>query len=190
VPVGEFSHKVLLQVTMEKDGPDTPPANSSPDRSALSVDPESGTTHVWTARVRGSGEGDARAYTRNHSFVVGGQASFAESSQHPMATDYLLGALGGDLISGFSAIAKRRGLVVDAIEARVSGQLNNPLVVLGVVGETGHPGFQAISATLYVSVDADEALLEEVWQETLNRSPLVNTLNRSVDLALELKGTI
>ena len=61
--------------------------------------------------------------------------------------------------------------------------LDNPLVFLGVVGEAGHPGFKAISGTLYVSVDADEPILREAWQETLARSPLANTLRRCVELS-------
>lgn len=164
---------------MKDDNPDSPV-----------LDPRAAPNHVWTARVIGGVDGSSTAYTRNHSIDVGGQASFAETSAKPSATDYLLAALGGDLISGFSTIASRRGIVVHAVEARVSGHLNNPLVLLGVVGETGSPGFEAINVALYVSSDADEPALEEIWQETVMRSPLVNTLKQAVDLVLELKSTV
>lgn len=100
--------------------------------------------------------------------------------------EYLLGALGGDLLGGFASHAARRGVEVDAMEASIFGRLNNPLVFLGVVGESGHPGFETISFTLYVSADAGEEALEEIWQTTLARSPLVNTLNRCVALTLNL----
>ncbi len=146
--------------------------------------------YAWTARVRGTGENNATAYARNQAFAVYGQASFKEADPHPSAVEYLLGALGSDLITGFAAHAIRRGIVVDALEASISGRLNNPLVFLGVVGETGHPGFEAISGTLYVSTDADEPVLHEVWQKTLARSPLVNTLQRCVTLSLELQITL
>jgi hypothetical protein len=59
-----------------------------------------------------------------------------------------------------------------------------------VVGETGHPGFETITGTLYVGTDADEPILQEAWQETLARSPLVNTLQRCVALLLELQITL
>ena len=134
----------------------------------------------WTS------EGWATAYTRNHAFTVSGQASFREADAHPDAVEYLLGALGGDLISGFASQATRRGVEVDAMEASIFGRLNNPLVLLGVVGESGHPGFETISCTLYVSADADEKILKEIWQTTLARSPLVNTLDRCVGLTLNL----
>jgi hypothetical protein len=144
------------------------------------------TGYAWTSRVSWTGEGWATAYTRNHAFTVGGQASFREADAHPDAVEYLLGALGGDLISGFASHATRRGVEVDAMEASISGRLNNPLVFLGVVGESGHPGFETISCPLYVSADADERILKEIWQTTLARSPLVNTLDRCVGLALNL----
>jgi hypothetical protein len=144
------------------------------------------TEYTWTSRVSWTGEGWATAYARNHAFTVGGQASFREADAHPDAVEYLLGALGGDLISGFASNATRRGVEVDAMEASIFGRLNNPLVFLGVVGESGHPGFETISCTLYVSADADEKILKEIWQTTLARSPLVNTLDRCVGLTLNL----
>ena len=159
-------------------------------RSFASYELDAGAHYTWTARVRGIGENKATAYARNQAFAVSGQASFKEVDPHPSAIEYLLGALGGDLITGFGAHAARRGIVVDALEASISGSLNNPLVFLGVVGETGHPGFETISGTLYVSTDADEPVLQEVWQETLARSPLVNTLQRCVTLSLELQITL
>ncbi len=151
---------------------------------------DAGAHYTWTARVRGTGENEATAYARNQAFAVRGQASFKEADPHPSAVEYLLGALGSDLITGFAAHTARRGIVVDALEASISGRLNNPLVFLGVVGETGHPGFETISGTLYVSTDADEPVLQEAWQGTLARSPLVNTLRRCVTLSLELQITL
>jgi hypothetical protein len=142
--------------------------------------------YAWTSRVSWMGESRATAYTRNHAFTVGGQASFREADAHPDAVEYLLGALGGDLISGFASHAARRGVEVDAMEASIFGRLNNPLVFLGVVGESGHPGFEEISCTLYVSADADKETLKEVWRTTLARSPLVSTLDRCVGLTLNL----
>jgi hypothetical protein len=146
------------------------------------------TEYTWTSRVSWTGEGWATAYARNHAFTVGGQASFREADAHPDAVEYLLGALGGDLICGFASHATRRGVEVDAMEASIFGRLNNPLVYLGVVGESGHPGFDTISCTLYVSADADEEVLKEVWRTTLARSPLVNTLDRCVGLTLNLQA--
>lgn len=156
-------------------------------RSFDSQDPTSGSSFVWSARIRPGQEGQAIASARSHLFTVCGQASFRDSDPHPSAVEYLLGILGGDLLSGFAAQAGRQGVLVYELEVTVSGRLNNPLVHLGVIGEEGHPGFEAIAGTLYVSADAEEEDLEGVWRETLRRSPLVNTLRRAVELTLALQ---
>ena len=141
----------------------------------------------WTVRVERVGEQEVKVYSRNNAFVVGQQASFREADPHPSAVEYLLGALGGDLLKGFQVQAARQRVTVDALEMMLSGRLNNVLTHLGVVGEAGHPGVESIRGTLYVSSDADRKVLDEMWQATLERSPLVNTLQRCVTLSLELQ---
>ncbi len=145
------------------------------------------TDYTWTVRVERVGEKQAKAYARNHAFVVGEQAGFDASDRHPSAVEYLLGALGGDLIRGFEAQAARRRVDLDGIELRLSGRLNNPLTHLGVIGEAGHPGLESVEGTLYVSADAEEAVLEELWEETLARSPLFHTLRRCGEVVIELR---
>ncbi len=152
--------------------------------------------YSWKARVRwrGGEVGDAgiatsTAYVRNNAFQINQAASFRPTDPQPDAVEYLLGALGGDLLAGFAAVAKRAGVELDALEASVSGQLNNPLVYLGVIGESGHAGFETIECKIYVRAEADELTLARIWQEVQRRSPLLNTLQRGVELKLELKIT-
>ncbi len=129
----------------------------------------------------------AKAYVRNLSFSIEKQASFTSEGSFPSAVEYLLGALGGDVVNGFESQAANSGLTVEAIEFSLSGRLANPLVVLNVVGAEGSPGFQSIVGTLYVTTDAEESTVNKIWLKTLARSPLVKTLERSVDLSLRMK---
>jgi len=145
--------------------------------------------HSWSLRVEGVGERQAKVYSGKHAFSIGRQASFSDEDDHPSAVEYLLGALGGDLVSGFRSQAAKQGVQVDALELIVSGRLGNPLVSLGVVGAEGNPGFESISVTLYVSSDADEPTLQRIWSSTLAISPVVKTLERCVALVLELRVT-
>jgi hypothetical protein len=151
------------------------------------ANPEISSNHRWTARVKSSGVRSATAYVRTQSFTVFDQASFRDADPHPSAVEYLLGALGGDLLNGFAALAARRGVLLDGLEASLSGHLNNPLMFLGSVGESGHPGFEAIDCTLHVVADADTPTLDEIWREVLARSPLLNTLQRCVAVSVNLQ---
>ena len=149
--------------------------------------PESDAPYTWTLRLRWLGELATTVYARNNAFTVGQPASFKAGDPHPSAVEYLLGALGADLTNGFQIQASRAGLTIDAMEFSVAGRLGNVLVFLGVIGEEGNPGFSEITGTLYVSADAEEATLQEIWQTTLARSPIYNTLKPTVHLNLALR---
>ncbi len=143
--------------------------------------------YAWTVRVRSIGDQEAKAYAGKHAFSVGKQASFSDQDPSPTAVEYLLGALGGDLVSGFRSQAKKRGIIVDSSECVVTGRLDNPLVFLGVVGAEGRPGLKSATATLFVSADAEDDVLQEVWRDSLAISPIADTLKTSVGLLLELR---
>lgn len=143
--------------------------------------------YKWTARVRWVGNMEATVYARNHAFTVGQPASFRERDRHPSAVELLLGALGADLVNGLGAEAERRGIALDAIELALSGTLDNALVTVGVIGETGEPCFHEIRGTLYVSADGGEESIQEAWQETLKRSPIANTLKHAATISIELR---
>ena len=142
--------------------------------------------HRFQVRVRHTATGVARAYARVQVFDVGSQASLVEADPQPSAVEYVLGALGGDLLRGLDRAATGAGVTLYAAEIALDGRLDNVLVHLGVIGEQGHPGFRAIDGTLYVSTDSDRPTIESVWQRTLARSPLYNTLIRCADVTIRL----
>jgi hypothetical protein len=142
--------------------------------------------HAFEVRVQHTTTGVARAYARAQAFDVGSQASLVEADFQPSAVEYMLGALGGDLLRGLDRAAAAAGVTLYAAEIALSGRLDNILVHLGVIGEQGHPGFRTVDGTLYVSSDGDRPTLESVWQRTLARSPLYNTLTRCVDVRIRL----
>jgi len=156
----------------------------------MGQDPAAAAHPSWTVRVQVADAKAASVRAGKSSFVVEGQASFDDLAAHPCAVEYLLGALGGDLVCGFRSQAARRGVVVEDLELSIAGRLNNALAHVGVIGEEGHAGLEAVNGTLYVSAEAGDAELAEIWRATLRHSPLVQTLQRCVDLSLEVKLTL
>jgi hypothetical protein len=140
----------------------------------------------WTVRVHAAGRRRAIAYARDHRFEIGAPVEFDETAATVSALEYALAALAGDLVNTFSTLARRQRLEVDAIEAVVTGALNNPLTVLQVVGEDGHPGLEHIALKLYVGSSAPAADVNALWEETQTLSPLVLTLRSAVTLDLDL----
>ena len=146
-------------------------------------------TFVWTARVRADASRTCTVHARNHAFAIGDPLSFRPTDALPSAIEMMLGAFAADLTATFRALAARQRLPLDALEFSATCILNNPLVHVGVIGETGHPGIERIEGTLYVSSDAEASELAALWETTLARSPLYNTLCHCVELALRMQPT-
>lgn len=141
---------------------------------------------VWRARVTCAAPHRADVHVRRHHFVVGKPVEFDVASEAVSAIEYLLGALGADLVNGMRAVARRRRVAIDRIEAAVEGSLDNPLTHLSVIGETGHAGLARASVKMYVSSLDSESEVRAAWNETIERSPIVRTLRDAVKLELIL----
>ena len=135
-----------------------------------------------TRRARASWPGGLRARVRagNGAFVVD-ESIGPEPVETPTAVEYLLGTLGACVVIGFVYLATRRGVKLHNLEAALEGELDNSLVFLGLSDE-GHPGYKRIKLTLYVSADAGDETLQKLFEETLRRSPVVNTLRNLVEV--------
>ena len=144
------------------------------------------TAHTWSVRVRAAGQNEAVVHSGKRSFEVGPQVRFEPSDDKLAALEYFLGAFSADIVTGFQNAASRKRINVFDLELSASCQLDNPLVFLGVVGESGTPAVKNVSGTLYVSSDAEDGVLKDVWDETLARSPLASTLKNCVDLELRM----
>lgn len=161
-------------------------ADRAPDEAELSGDLEAARRFTWSARVRWTAGMQAKAFVRNHSFTVGQPASFDAGDAAPSALEHLLAALGGCLAVGFQWRASRKGIAVRNLEVSLKAGADNILVYLGLE-ESGHPGLRAIEGTLFVDADAEEAVLAELFAETLRRSPVAQSLLRTVGVDVKLR---
>jgi TusA-related sulfurtransferase len=154
------------------------------EETALEKDKEEARKYQWRLRARATGHLKSTVYARNFAFDVGQAASFEEKDAHPSALEYLFGALAGSLTSGFATECARDNLEVDDIELSLSGSLNNILAHLGL--EEGDPSVKTIELKCFASTFDDEDKVKSAWQRTLDRSPLVATLKKAVDLQMKL----
>ncbi len=151
---------------------------------AYAQDIQAAKDYRWTVRARSKEPMRARAYVRNHSFDVGQPASFDTEDAAPSAIEYLLAALAGDLSVGMRWRASRENIEVYELEVSLTTTLDNVLVFLGLEDQ-GHPGMAGVEGRLFIDADADEATLERLWQETLLRSPVAQTLAREIPITIE-----
>jgi len=142
--------------------------------------------NVWKSRVKWVGGFRAKAYVRDHTFTIDEPADLAGVDTAPNAVEYVLSALGGCFTVGFILNATKRRVRVENLEISLEGRIDNILTFLGLSKE-GHPGYREIKAKLFVRADADPKVIEEIWNETLETSPVGNTLSRNVKIIPEVK---
>jgi hypothetical protein len=149
-----------------------------------------GAHYTWTLRVSTTHTDCASVFVRKHRFDVGAPVHFDVEYDAISALEYVLGAIGADIVNGLQALARKRRLEIDHIEAVVQGELNNPLTHLGVIGEEGHPGLEKVSVKVYVASLEAEAEIQRLWQEMLARSPLVWTFQSAIQFELHMQVVI
>jgi len=92
--------------------------------------------------------------------------------------------LAGALTTGFATECAKDGLEIDDIEISVKGTLVNILAHLGI--EEGDPSFRSIELKCFASTLCDAQKVRAAWRRTFDRSPLAQTLKKSVELEEKL----
>ncbi len=146
---------------------------------------EAARNYEWKVRVRRQGAQPAKAFVRNHSFTVGQPASFDTGDEAPSAIEFLLSALAGCLAVGFQWRASRRGIEVRDLEVSLRAKSSNILAFLGM--EEGNPGLDEVHGRVYVDADGEDEDLSALWDETVLRSPVAQSLLRGVPVKVDLR---
>jgi hypothetical protein len=139
-------------------------------------------------RVTAPDDDVARVSAGRRQFSIGRPVEFDDASPRVAAIEYALGAVGGEIVNGLRVFAGRRRLAIDAIEAVVTGELENGLTYLEVIGEQGQPKIARIHVKVFVA-SGDAAATGALLDHLLDRLPLVCTLRAALDLSVALIHT-
>src|SRR4051812_16678498 len=142
-------------------------------------------TIAFSLRVTAPGPDAARVSVGRRHFSIGRPLEFDQASPHVAAIEYALGAVGGEIVNGLRAFADRRRLLIDAVEAVVTGGLESGLTYLEVGGEKGQPRIASVHVRVFVA-PADAAATRTLFEYVLDRLPLVCTLRAALPLTTEL----
>jgi hypothetical protein len=121
-------------------------------------------------------------------FSIGRPLELDEMSPRVACIEYALGAVGGEVVNGLRVFARRRRVAIDAIEAVVTGELENGLAYLEVIGEAGQPRIARIRIKVFVAAP-DAAAVRTLFEHAVDRLPLVCTLRSALALTIELSPT-
>jgi uncharacterized OsmC-like protein len=128
-----------------------------------------------------------KAMVRNHTFVVDEPAHLTGEDTSPNSVEYVLGAYGACLATGFVMNASKQGIEIRNLEVSLQSTQNNVFTFLGLEPSTeGHSGFEEITAKLFVQANADEATLRQIWAHTITTSPVHNILTHNATIKPEV----
>ena len=141
--------------------------------------------------VRSSYDGRRGTVSRARTHEVARASALSFDSKEPLPTsiEVFLAAIAADLLGTFGRLARHRRLIIDEAEAVLSATLADPLVYLGVVGSAGVPRLSSLVVRAHIGTPSPPASVREAWDDALQRSPLLNTLRPSVELAVHLNFT-
>jgi hypothetical protein len=187
------SHRLRLHLITRPDGasrhpfadPDIYPCRALGERPASVY---AMTAITISLRVTAPGPAVARVSVGRRQFSIGRPVEFDDASPHVAALEYALGAVGGEVVNGLREFARRRRLALDAVEALVTGELQDGLAYLEVIGESGRPRLGRIAIKVFIA-SPDVTATGVLFDEMLERLPLVSTLREALDLDIELVQT-
>jgi putative redox protein len=111
-----------------------------------------------------------------HTFDVDTYPAFGGRDASPSPLSYVLAALSScNQVTG-SVVAKELGVALGAWSFDVRGDLDTAVMVRGADGDAN---FDAVTVTVSVETDADEATFERLAAETERRCPVTQLFRRS-----------
>jgi TusA-related sulfurtransferase len=172
---GERSHRFFVR-------------NGGAESSDAADADASARAYRWRVRARGA-PGRATVYARNHRWEVGQPASFDVRDDAPSAIEYVLGALAAALATGLRLRASRESVDIADVEVSLNAGLENVFAFIGDERDGGHSGMSDVAGSVYVRSPAEPAVLRRLWSETLDVSPILNSLVHPVKIDVELKSS-
>ena len=143
-------------------------------------------TGPWKSRVVWQGGMRAKSYMRNHAVEMDEPGDLTATDVAASAHEQVLSAMGSCMTVGFIVNATKRGVKVQDLEITVEGYFDNIRKWAGVE-DSGNPGYGKISAKAFVSADADEPTLRDIWRLAVEGSPVTQTIRHSNEVETDFE---
>ncbi|WP_100398814.1 OsmC family protein [Bacillus sp. FJAT-44742] len=146
-------------------------------------------SRVFDMSFRGTSNdlSSVKIFTNNNSFQIQKEVSFDSEYEQISSLEYFGGSVLSSIILTLLEQSKKEGSIIEEIEGVLNLSLENPLTLLGVRGYEDEPCINKITVTVYLYVELKDSNFFDFCTKALNRSPVYNTLKRSMDLEVNFK---
>ncbi|CAM4294722.1 OsmC family protein [Paenibacillus tarimensis] len=128
-----------------------------------------------------------KIYTNKNSFQIEKQISFDSEYKPISSVEYFAGSVLSSIILTLLEQSQKSGLTIEEIEGVLNLSLANPLSLVGVKGYDEEPYIQRLTVTVFLYVDLEDKELNDFCYDALKKSPIYNTLKRSLELEVIFK---
>ena len=140
----------------------------------------------WRSRVVWVDGFKAKAHMRTHTVQFDEPEGLDTQDSAASAHEQLLSAVGACMMVGFVLNATRQGVKIRNLEIAMEGNFENILKWAGL-DDTGNPGYGGVTAKVFVSADADEATLREIWNLAVAGSPVTQSVANATQVTAEFE---
>jgi hypothetical protein len=128
-----------------------------------------------------------KVYTNKNSFQIEKQISFDSESKPITSLEYFAGSVLSSILLTLLEQSKQRGSIIEEMEGVLNLSLENPLSLVGVKGYDEEPNIQKMTVTVFLYVDLEGQDFDDFCYGALRKSPIYNTLRRSMELDVIFK---
>jgi hypothetical protein len=123
-----------------------------------------------------------KIYTNKSNFQIEKQISFDSEYKEISSIEYFAGSILSSILLTLLEQSKKKGSIIEEIEGVLKLSLENPLSLVGVKGYNEEPIIRKITVTVFLFVDLDDNDFDDFCFTLLKKSPIYNTLKRSMQL--------
>ena len=138
----------------------------------------------WTAQVQWKGGFRSEAKIREFTSVISDEPNaLGGTDTGPNPVEQVLAALGNCLAVGYAANATAAGIMINALNIELEGNLDLH-TFLGLTD--GNAGYSDISVKVNIDSDASPEALQTLHDKVTNTSPVGHTLSRAIPIKIDL----
>lgn len=147
---------------------------------------------VFDMNFRGTSNdlSSVKVYTNKNSFQIEKQISFDSEYEPITSLEHFAGSVLSSILLTLLEQSNKRGSIIEELEGVLNLSLENPLSMVGVKGYEEEPVIRKISVTVFLYADLEDHDLDDFCFGALNKSPIYNTLKRSMEFKVVFKKLV
>lgn len=125
---------------------------------------------------------DVKVYNEKSQLTIDSAISFDSEKEEFTSIDYFVSAIVSEIILTMERVAKKRGEILQDIEAKVNLTIKNPMYLLNVIGFEERALVEKINIDIYLFSFLEGEELEDFLKEVLDRTLIYNSFKEKIEV--------